>query len=85
MSRTKVKIRGKEYAKGKQTERPRIPKDAPKSKLKKHFGHTSGTHSNFEPTAEKNYPVKNEDFIKYGYGNGTKKEKKTKHYKKEIE
>ena len=31
----------------------------------------------------KNYPVKGEDFIKYGYGNGTKKENRTKGYKKE--
>lgn len=84
MSRTKVKIREEEFTKGKKTERTKTPKNAPK-KGKKFFGFTSGSHSRFEPTAEKNYPVKNEDFVKYGYGNGTKKDKKTKHYKKEIE
>jgi hypothetical protein len=76
----------------------------------KHFGFTSGTHSQWEqskkylkaqykdlpedhlmrPLIKKRldamgtYPVKGEDFIKYGYGKGIRKENKSKHFKKEI-
>ena len=85
MSRTVVKIREEKYPKGKQTERVKIPKNAPKSKFKKDFGNTAGAHSRFEPTENKNYPTKGEDFIKYGYGSGVSKKKKVKNYKKEIE
>jgi hypothetical protein len=59
-------------------------------KDKKHFGFTSGTHSQFDNAPEKykkgrTYPVKGEDYVKYGYGNGTNKENRTKGFKKEIE
>lgn len=88
MSRTKVNIRGVEYPKGRKTERGVLPKNAPKNKTKKWFGFTNGAHSRFEDLPDemkdgKNYPVKGEDFIKYGYGNGTKKENRIKGYKKE--
>jgi hypothetical protein len=72
-----------------------------KRKDKKHFGFTSGTHSQFEEMKEywrqraqdpsdnlaqkrweelkdKTYPEKGEDYVKYGYGNGMKKETKKK-------
>jgi hypothetical protein len=35
--------------------------------------------------SQKTYAVKNKDYVKYGYGNGTKKENRVKNYKKEIE
>jgi len=90
MSRTITTIRGKDYPKSDKTKRATTPKDAPKSKTKKHFGFTSGTHSQFDKLTEKqkdgrNYPVKGKDYIKYGYGNGVSKSKKVKGYKKEIE
>jgi len=90
MSRTKHIIKGKEF-----------PAKTPKKyKDRKHFGFTSGIHSQFElmkkifkdrfeaepnnPIAkmqwenvkDKAYPVKNVDFVKYGYGNGRNKNKK---------
>lgn len=34
---------------------------------------------------QKTYPEKNIDYVKYGYGKGTKKENRTKNYKREIE
>ncbi len=101
MSRTLRKFKGKEYPE----------KSRKKPKDKKHFGFTSGTHSQFEnakkiikeelenseiddPMREikerkwdriknKTYPVVKVDFLKYGYGNGTKKENRSKGYKKE--
>ena len=88
MSRTVVKINGVEYPKNKKTERHTIPKG--KKMGRKWFGFTSGVHIQFEELPKerkkgKTYPVKGEDFIKYGYGNGTKKENRTKGFKKEIE
>ena len=90
MSRTTTTIRGKEYPKNGKTKRVSTPKDAPKDKFKKDFGFTSGTHSRFDELTEKQkkgqtYPIKGEDYIKYGYGNGTAKTKRVKNYKKEIE
>jgi hypothetical protein len=90
MSRTVTQIRGKEFPKGRKTKRVSTPKDAPKDKFKKDFGFTSGTHSQFDNAPEKykkgrTYPIKGEDYIKYGYGNGTAKTKRVKNYKKEID
>jgi hypothetical protein len=90
MSRTKTVIEGVEYPKSKKTSRIMPKKNMPKSKFKKHFGFTSGTHSQFDLLTDeqkegRNYPIKGKDFIKYGYGSGIKKSKKTKNYKKEIE
>lgn len=34
---------------------------------------------------QKTYPEKNIDYVKYGYGNGTKKQNRIKNYKREIE
>lgn len=36
-------------------------------------------------TKTKTYPEKGVDFVKYGYGNSTKKEKRVKNYQREIE
>jgi hypothetical protein len=89
MSRTTTNINGTEYPKNGKTKRVTVPKDAPKTKFKKDFGFTSGTHSKFDELPEDmktgNYAVKGRDYIKYGYGNGTKKENRVKNYKKEIE
>ena len=90
MSRTTAYIRGKEYPKGRKTKRVSTPKDAPKSKFKKHFGFASGTHSDFDNAPEKykkgrTYPEKGKDYVKYGYGKGVRKDNRVKNYKKEIE
>ena len=54
-----------------------------KRKDVKFFGYTDGAHSMYLGT--NNQPLKNVDYIKYGYGSGISKSKKTKGYKKEIE
>ncbi len=91
MSRTTTEIRGKKFPKSKKTQRYSTPKNAPKdAKGRKFFGFTSGTHSHFDELNDKqkdgrSYPVKGKDFIKYDYGNLTKKENRSKHYRKEID
>jgi len=78
MSRSTTLINGKKYPRNKKSSRHKIPKNAPKEAHgKKWFGWTDGDH-------KKENAVKNVDYIKYGYGNGVKKENRTKNYKKEI-
>lgn len=83
MSRTTTKINNKDYPRSKKTQRTKLPKGIKSDK--KDFGFTYGVHSKFDTSGKKKYPVKGVDYIKDGYGNGTKKENRVKNYKKEIE
>lgn len=61
-----------------------------KTKDKKFFGYTSGTHSRFELLSEgqkqdHSYAVKGIHYIKYGYGNRVSKQNRNKNYKKVIQ